>query len=411
MAKEPMTILYLDNSLTFGGAINSLSILVRNLDRALYLPVIVSGQQEDTLREKFPGCVWYALTLKLPWVNNRLYRSVRRRLSGGPLLKVVNLMRFTYLVLFVSLPESLYFARIGRRHQARLVHLNNIFGSQLSGILAARWLRVPCVAHLRDFEEVHPITRLYARLIDHHIAISAAVRDNLLDLGVPEQRISVIYNALEEPNLYGPAGGEGPLVDELLRPGRLRIGLFGRIVPWKGTREFIIAMRQVADSLPEACGVIVGDVSNGDHGFLDEMTGLVGTLDLAENILFTGFRRDVSRVMTAMDVIVHASTRPEPFGRVLIEAMAMGKPVVATRGGGPLEIVQEGVTGFLVDMENPEEMSRAILTLLSDTELARKFGRAGKERAERMFSATAMTHQVEALYANTIRRTDDSAQD
>jgi glycosyltransferase involved in cell wall biosynthesis len=400
MMNEKLSILYLDNTFTFGGAINSLAVLVKNLDRSRFTPIVVSGQPQETMRDKFPDCIHYTVPLKLPWIDNRIYRRIRGFMpeNGGPMVKLLNFTRFAYWVQCVTLPESFRYARIGKRHGVDLIHLNNILGSQLAGILAAKWLRVPCVAHLRDFEEIHPVTRAYAQMIDHHVAISASIRTNLCDLGIPERKISLIYDGIDPPNNFQEeiASDDEAL---LFRPGRRRIGLFGRIVEWKGIRDFILAMKKIVDQDRESLGVIVGDASDGDQAYYDEMVQLAGSLQLSEHIVFTGFRRDVPRLIEAMDVVVHASQRPEPFGRVLLEAMAMGKPLVATRGGGPLEIVQEGVTGFLVELANPDEMSRAILTLLTDRELAGEFGKRGKERVDRMFSGAGTTRQVEELYA------------
>jgi glycosyltransferase involved in cell wall biosynthesis/protein-tyrosine-phosphatase len=406
MASDRKTILYLDNSNTFGGAINSLEVLVQNLDRSRFIPIIVSGQAEGVLREKFPGCIHYTVPLKLKWIDNQWYRRLRRLLPERDTVasKLLNLGRSAYWILFVSLPESFRYARIGKRHRVDLIHLNNILGSQLAGILAAKWLRVPCVAHLRDFEEIDPVTRAYARMVDHHVAISEPIRKNLLDLGIPEGKISLIYDGIDLEDLPSISGHETKSDDLLFGSGRRRVGLVGRIVEWKGIREFILALQMVVEKDPVTLGVIIGDASDGDQTYFDAMVDLAGDLDLRENIVFTGFRQDIPRLMAAMDVIVHASTRPEPFGRVLIEAMAMEKPVVATRGGGPLEIVREGKTGILVEPGDAEEMGQAVLTLLSDPELCRAYGLAGKERAERFFSGFATTRQVEVLYDSLIGR-------
>ncbi len=100
-------------------------------------------------------------------------------------------------MLFITLPEALLYWWIGRKHKVRLVHLNNIMGSQLAGILAAKMLNVPCIGHLRDFEEVDRVTKVYARLIDYHIAISGAIKDNLINLDVPREKIAVVYDAID----------------------------------------------------------------------------------------------------------------------------------------------------------------------------------------------------------------------
>jgi len=395
----PIRLLILDNSFTFGGAINSLCYLLRALDKEKFAPVLVTGQSREYLTGHF-DCTWYHYVPKLLWVNDRVYRKVTTLpiFRFQPLLKALNLMRFLYWFIFITLPESLKYYRIGRKHQVVLVHLNNIFGSQLAGILAAKLLRVPCAAHLRDFEEVHPITRYYARLIDHHVAISGAIHDNLRQLGVPEERITVVHDAINLTE-FNPGVGCSHLLHEFsLSSGQPRYGIFGRVVDWKGIREFLHAARYVADQIPGAKGFIVGEHSDGNEAFVHEMRRLTSDLNLADDIVFTGYRQDVPELMKFMDVVVHASIRPEPFGMVIIEAMAMEKPVVATRGGGPLDIVIDGETGYLVSMGDPEALGRAIVTLLQQPGLARQMGWQGRSRAVEVFSANKSAAQIENIF-------------
>ncbi len=104
-----------------------------------------------------------------------------------------------------------------------------------------------------------------------------------------------------------------------------------------------------------------------------------------------------------MDVVVHASITPEPFGMVLIEAMAMQKPVVATKMGGPLDIMLDGQTGFLVASDNPPEMAEAVKRLLLDKNLASDMGRKGKSRVVDMFTKERYARQVEDVYLKLLR--------
>lgn len=397
--KKPVPILILDNTFAFGGAAKSLCYLLRALDREQFEPILVTGQPTDFLAEHF-DCTWYHYVPKLPWVNSLVYRRIaaisvfRFRL----LRKLLNILRFLYWVVFVTLPDSFRYTRLGRKHRAGLVHLNNILGTQLAGILAAKFLRVPCVAHLRDFEEVHPITRFYARLIDHHVAISGAVRDNLRQLGVPDERITVVHDALDLED-FQLAANAGSLAEEFgLAPGQPAFGIFGRVVEWKGIREFIMAVREVVEEIPEARAFVVGGHSDGDEDFFCAMQQLAADLGVAGKVVFTGYRKDVPALMDLMNVIVHASTRPEPFGMVIIEGMAMKKPVVATRGGGALDIVVDGETGLLVEMGDAQALGHAISTLLRQHDLRRMMGLAGLERVSQQFTSRRYASQMAMIY-------------
>jgi glycosyltransferase involved in cell wall biosynthesis len=172
------------------------------------------------------------------------------------------------------------------------------------------------------------------------------------------------------------------------------------VVDWKGVREFLLATRQVMTQIPEARAFIVGGHSDGDEGFVREMRGLAVELGIADRVIFTGYRQDVPALMKLMDVVVHASTRPEPFGMVVIEGMAMEKPVVATQGGGPCDIVAEGETGFLVKMGDSEALGRAIITLLRQPGLRREMGKRGRKRVVEFFNNGSYAAKMEDIFSN-----------
>ena len=393
-------ILTLDNSYTFGGAINSLAHLLRALDKERFAPVLVTGQPPRWTERNFPGCTCYHFRPKLSWVDNRRYVRLAAlapfRLRW--LRKGLNLARFGYWQAAVTLPEALRYYRLGRHHRVGLVHLNNILDSQLSGILAARLLGVPCIAHLRDFVEVHPLTRLYARHIDHHVAISGAIRDNLLALGVPEEKISVVHDAVDLERFTPDIDCSAQSREFGLRPDQPRFGIFGRVVEWKGIREFLLAARQVLAGMPSARAFVVGGASDGSHDFYRAMESLARELGIAGQVVFTGGREDIPALMRLMDVVVHASTRPEPFGMVVIEAMAMARPVVASGAGGPLDIVLDGTTGLLVEPGDAPALGRAIGRLLAAPELRRRFGEQGRLRVATAFSSDRYAAQMTAIY-------------
>jgi len=398
--RDKIGILYLDNTFTFGGAINSLSYLIEALDKKQFTPVVVTGQQEKLLQEKFGGTVCYHLMPKLTWVDNRVYS----RIASLPFFKIrivrwlLNMSRFLYWVFLVDFPEALLFWRIGKKHGVKLVHLNNIMGSQLSGIMAAKLLGVPCVAHLRDFEVNHPITRFYARLIDRHIAISSAIKENLLQLGVAANKITVVHDAINIAEFDSEVACTYLLNEFSLVPEQPKFGIFGRVIAWKGIKEFLLAAQEVIARIPNAHGFVVGGPSDGDETYYQEMQALAVELGLKGKVTFTGYRKDIPALMKFMDLIVHASTRAEPFGMVLIEGMAMGKPVVATRAGGPMDIVVDGETGYLIPIGDVAALGDAVFSLLADQDLRCRMGLQGRRKVVSEFSSQRYALQMETIY-------------
>lgn len=160
---------------------------------------------------------------------------------------------------------------------------------------------------------------------------------------------------------------------------------------------------EIVRSDPDATAFVVGSVSDGDDDYYDTLRERVNSLGLADRIVFTGFRPDVRQAMAAMDLVVHASTEPEPFGMVLIEAMSLGRPIVATRGGGPEDIVLHGETGLLVKRGAIREMRNAIVELRENPERARAMGEKGRDRVRTNFSAEIHTSRVSRMYDELLK--------
>ncbi len=406
--KATANILYLDNSFTFGGAINSLLYLLRALDKSRFTPVLVTAQSEDFLRQNFDFLEWEHVNIKLPWVHNRIYKRITRSkfFSSSFSLQYVRRIRFLYWILFITLPEAAHYYRIGRQYKVQLVHLNNMFGGQLAGIIAAKLLSVPCVAHSRDFEKEGSLPKLYAKLIDSHIAISSDIKKNLLRLLIPEEKIFLIHDAIDFDDFNSTHSCEYLQKEFDLDKEKKLFGIFGRIIDWKGIKEFVHAAAIVIQSVPNTKAFIVGDCSDGNNNYFQGVKDLITSYGLEQSIILTGYRKDVPKFMGLMDVVVHASIKPEPFGMVLIEAMAMGKPVVATKMGGPLDIVEDGKTGFLVNGGSTEQMAESIIQLLTNKNLANSMGEKGKQRAKKKFSKEKYARQVEQVYATILRNRD-----
>lgn len=404
--KTPAVVVYIDNSFTFGGAINSLKTVIGALDKSKYRPVLVTAQKPAFLSTHFAGIEWHHLDMKLPWIHNRYYKKI----SAMPFLqrsvfgqKVLKKLRSIFWLAAFTLPEALRIYRIGKKHKAQLVHLNNALGSQLSGIVAAKLMKVPCVAHLRDYEQPCRSARANAARIDHHIAISASIKDNLSALGVSKDRISIVYDAVD-PDLP-QTEGKGPKFREKKEDGNspVLIGWFGRIIEWKGLREFVLGLKTFSETFSDFRAVVVGDPSDFGDRYYRSVKDLAEFLDLTDHIVFAGYQEDVMAIMEQMDIIVHSSITPEPFGMVIIEAMACSKPVVASAaGGGPLEIVRHGETGFLVDPKDPGQISNVLATLAGDRKLREKYGSAGRKRVESVFSSRVQVRALEAVYDNLL---------
>jgi glycosyltransferase involved in cell wall biosynthesis len=168
------------------------------------------------------------------------------------------------------------------------------------------------------------------------------------------------------------------------------IGIVGRMQRWKGMHTLIEAMPAILRVHPDAHAVIVGGEHALEPDYPAHLRSRVDTLDLCRRVIFTGLQRNVPEWMQAMDVIVHASAC-EPFGIVVVEAMALGKPVVAGADGGPTEVITEGVDGLFAPYDDVEALASAILRYLDAPDFARSVGTEAARRASQ-FSARHFVH-------------------
>jgi glycosyltransferase involved in cell wall biosynthesis len=205
-----------------------------------------------------------------------------------------------------------------------------------------------------------------------------AVPNRLLHNGTPLREVAVADAQAARAEL---GAGEGDTL----------IGVFGRLQRWKGQDVFIEAARRIASDRPRTRFAIVGGSEIGfEADYLEEIKRAAGAPELRERLIFTGFRDDVPRLMAACDVVCHTSRVPEPFGLVLIEAMALGRAVIATAGGGPSEIISSPVEGILVPPDDAGALARAVKELIDDPERRRALGEGGRARVRSQFSIDVM---------------------
>jgi len=220
------------------------------------------------------------------------------------------------------------------------------------------------------------------------IANSAATLSTLRPPAKP--RYHVVHDGARRAADQTPA----PVQDDQ----RLLVGLVGRITPWKGQHVFLRAASMVHRRFPNARFQIVGSALFNEIHYERYLHRLTASLGLEDVVEFTGFREDVPNLIAKMDLIVHASTTGEPFGQVIVEGMAAGKPIVATNGGGVPEIVVDGQTGLLVPMGNAPAMAKAICRFLADPARRAEAGRRGRQRVNERFTIQFTADKVQRLY-------------
>lgn len=270
--------------------------------------------------------------------------------------------------------------------------------------LATRLMRRPLVWVLHDIltdPHFSAATRRAAVLVANLcaarvVANSSVTAQAFVAAGGRAHKVRIVHNGFDQAaHPQGEPDRSATLRAEFGLDARPVIGLFGRLTPWKGQHILLAALARVAD----VQALIVGGPLFGEAEHEAHLERLARDLGVSERVRFTGFRADVAELMAGVDIVVHASTQAEPFGRVVVEGMLAGRPVVAARGGAVAEIVEHGRTGLLVAPGDPGELADAIRRLVADPALARSLAQAGRADIAERYAVTATCRDLAAVLA------------
>ncbi|MDX1600397.1 MAG: glycosyltransferase family 4 protein [Anaerolineales bacterium] len=384
---SPLRVLYVEISRdgTAGGSHQSLLDLVRHLDRDRVEPVVLFYENNRYSRKIRDAGVPLIL-----W-DDEVSQELRRFAAGGRVQR-----------LRVMADAIARRRRLIKAEEIDLVHLNNspIIGWE-DWLPAARSTGTKCVANcLGSYEAPEgALARWAVSHFDRVVANSDHIARDLAAEGIPRARIRRVYPGVDTERVRERATrGRDEMASAIgLNPQHFWVVMVGHIRRWKGQHVLVRALEHLPEKLRMTTqAVLVGASGSFDKPYREELRREIKARGLQEQIHFLGERDDVPDLMRAADVLVHASVDPEPFGLVVVEGMALGKPVVASSLGGPAEIVTEG-TGVLYDPGDPSALARSLSLLANDAQRRHAMGRAGRKRAER-FSIHRSTADMQGIY-------------
>ena len=228
------------------------------------------------------------------------------------------------------------------------------------------------------------------------IVISNVIGRHMVDdFGVPYERIRLISRSVDLDKFKYMNPGEK-------RKREFNVGIIGRITPLKGHLDFIKAMAKVARVVPELKVWIVGDVASSHQAYKEQLKLLVKRLGLWQATQFLGTQRDIPNILSNLDLLVLATTTHEAFGRVIVEAQASGVPVVATRVGGVVDIIEDGSTGILIPPADPVNMAEAAIKIYKDKELASRLAEEAYRRVKEKYSLELMVKNTLDVYQDAV---------
>lgn len=366
-----------------GGSDRSLFDLVSHLPRDRFEPAVILKNGDPMAEE---------------------YREAGIEVVQTPMVPPRRALEPKKLLLFFAMywPTVFRITSAIKKFRADIVHVNTSYNVQ--GPVAAWLARKPLVWHVREIGEgrlidniLHWLPRILAA---RTVAISSAVAETLTNCG---PRLRTIVNGIdlsEYENRPDPAELRRELGITQEQPLVVTIG---RLETWKGQHVFIEAIPEILREYPNARFAIVGGPAVNKPEYEANLKSRCRELGIEQSVLFTGIRKDVPRILAASDVLVLPTATAEPFGRTVVEAMAAECPVVATAAGGPLDIVVDGETGWLIPTNNAEAIAEKVNHLLSHPEVAAQMGVKGRRRAFEEFSLDRLTSEMASLFEEVAR--------
>lgn len=398
--RKLIKVLVIGHDAALGGAQRSLLEILERLAPDNFLPVVLvpgPGPFVKAVRSHGLKCQW-GLTQRWVFFKKPMTASVLLR-------KPWRLFMHPYLLALISLVtlpvRIILLAALAKKEGVGLVYSNTI--TVLDGALLARILGVPHVWHLRETVAGNPDLSFPFSLgwlpgfvlgwSDCVIVNSHALQRQLFGADGYE-KVRVIWNGVDLN------------MDTEVRPALLAgvptgvslTATCGRLHERKGIPVYLAAVARLQQGYPDAHHLVIGE---GQPEYLRLLRDEVARLGLSGQVHFLGYRLDVSEVLAGVDVLVSAATL-EPFGRTLIEAMALGVPVIATRSGGPEEIIVDGESGFLVETNDELTITERMSRLLGDHELSRAMGAAGRRRVMNYFDLSKTVAGIEKVFEQVL---------
>jgi glycosyltransferase involved in cell wall biosynthesis len=303
---------------------------------------------------------------------------------------------------------ALQLARIARSHRADVVHANSI----RAGIVLALAPLVPAarVVHVRDCLPAGGVSKATQRLIAaraHTVIANSRYTASTVAAAAPRARLQVIYNPVDLTRFDADAGDRARTRAGLGLAGtrRVLLGVLAQVSPWKGQDTAIEALRLLREERLDAHLLLIGSAKfvtrstrYDNEAYVTELKRAISDAGLERRVSWLGEREDVPALLRALDILMLPS-REEPFGRALIEAMAMSVPVLATAVGGPAEIIEDGREGYLLDPDDPAAWARAVRRIAESPDGGAAMGHAGRARVEQAFTVETHVRAVLDVYA------------
>jgi glycosyltransferase involved in cell wall biosynthesis len=366
---DTLRVLYVNLESSVGGAEQSLLLLARFVpERVQLYAACPAGDLADRLNEL--GVITYEIL------------SAPKRFN--------HLLIWLFYLTFVNLQLAV----IVFKARPQVIHANNL-KAVLAVVLANTIMRKKLIWHARDLKCSGLAARLCGCLSSKIIAISQTVKDRLVEQKVKVELIEVIYNGVVISEL---AAG----IDGKKHPRPITFANIGQFIPWKNQFLFIEAAERFLQDNPDARFFLVGDDLFGrDSNYKNKLVDRVQNSRFASKITLIGWQENLASFWPTLDCLIHTA-EIEPFGRIIIEAMAHCVPVIAAASSGPAEIITHGKTGLLFNLHDIEDLLKAMKTISEDREMAQNLARNARQHVIFNFHAKQTAEKITTVYEKLI---------
>jgi glycosyltransferase involved in cell wall biosynthesis len=380
MKYKKRVLFYYMRGVIDGGSDHSLFYHLANLDKNKFEPVVLyrdEGYFIESLRGKNIKVIKHKFFARIDQnTHNKLYYSkLYNSIPGSK----------TILFFFRSFIEIVVIINVILKYKINILHLNHSVRSDKVAAISGIILRKKIFVHSRAGIRISKFEKFLLNYIEKIICISDYTRNQHILLGVNPSKCITIYNGLDT-SIFQKVKNESSTRE-------ITIGFVGRMEKWKGLNILLRSIELILKQYEDIEVLIVGD---GDER--RNLENLTKKLQLSKNVKFLGKVTNMIDIYSSIDIFAHTSVKPEPFGRVVIEAMASGLPVISTNIGGPKEIITNEYDGFLIEPGKPEILAQRIIELIRDHKIRTQIGNAASETIRKKFNISITTQKIEELY-------------
>ncbi len=396
-------ILIAESGSGYGGTAKYLTNLLSSVDQKTFSIQVAAYGEGPFIQEieRKGWTVYHRRSWRYPWaekdeawghaIDKNRFFSIAYLITAG-----IGFFQFLLLVPLIFLWLE--------RKKIRIVHLNNGIRSHLPLLIAASFVGCRIICHFHGWRSFTRTELWLSPFVDQFVAISEAGKQFLVSQ-IPNQNVVAISNGLSTDVPLGNLSDR-----ELLKiPKSAKvISIIGRLVKWKGQEIYLEALSKIVKKGFDVVGIVLGHDPTPNQEYLAKLRVLTEKLEISSRVHFMPWQDDVRQIYSVSDILIHASTDPEPFGLVILEAMFACKPVIATRGGGVSDLIIHDESGYLVKPNDPSELALAMERLISDEQYARDLAREGQKRAHTYFTIERNAKEIADVYHRLFRDSTSS---